>query len=250
MIELSESEKEEITNNALKEALRKKIAKHEQELEIERRKEYERKMLTAWTGKQYFEYIQQRSLAIFKKPLIQDSDNLKTIKLLCTYFANDEYFEKCGFNLKKGLYVYGNIGCGKTYLMKLFKLNQRRSYQIFSTRNICDQYQEIGVSCLQEFSNPVYYIAKSLESFNQTNMGRCFDDLGAESMNRTHWGNRTIPMREILCYIYEKSNPYFFFHVTSNIPPDKLSGIYGERTYSRMKEMFNFINLNGGDRRK
>lgn len=247
---LSDIEREQVIQDALKAANDKKKMELDVIAKEERRKEYEKYFLDSWDARKYFDYIKLRSNNILKKELILDKFNTKIIKLLCTYFANDKFFEEQGYSLKKGLYIYGPVGTGKTFIMKLFSKNQKRTYQIFSSRHICDLYQEIGSSCLHEYSNPVYWVANQIDTFNQKEFGRCFDDMGAESLNRSHWGNRIIPMREIICYIYEKQSSFFYFHITSNLPPESISQIYGERTYSRMKEMFNFIKLDGIDKRK
>ncbi|MGH2642339.1 MAG: hypothetical protein ACRDE2_00195 [Chitinophagaceae bacterium] len=247
---LSQEEKEIIVNNALRRANEERKIKNEREEMRIQQQEFENDRLSPWTSKRYFEFIKTESVRRFNKELILDEFNCNTIKRLCTYFCEDKFFEKKGCSLKKGLYVYGNIGCGKTFLMNLFRINKKRCYRVFSTRRICDDYQQIGAPVLQEFSDPLFYVSKTLETFNHTEFGRCFDDLGGESIGRSYWGNRTIPMREIICYIYEKSYPFFYYHITSNLAPTELEAIYGARTYSRMKEMFNFIKLTGNDRRQ
>src|SRR6476620_3443243 len=49
-----------------------------------------------------------------KGPFALDEENLKVYQLLALYFSNDPRFEAEGYSLRKGIYLFGEIGCGKT----------------------------------------------------------------------------------------------------------------------------------------
>ena len=57
-------------------------------------------------------------------------------------------------------------------------------------------------------------------------------------------------MREIIQNIYDRQTPYFWYHLTMNLNQKQIATVYGERVLSRMKEMFNFFEIKGQDRRQ
>ena len=71
--------------------------------------------------------------------------------------------------------------------------------------------------------------------------GWMFDDLGAES-NMKHYGHEENVMADIITSLYDKGHKGRV-HITSNLAPNQLIERYGERTASRMMEMFNFIHV-------
>lgn len=244
-IELTEEEK----YKALEAALLKKINDEKARFDLNMKKEYERKMLSRWSASEYFDFIKARCKTDLNKELVIDKNNENVIKLLCTYFTGDKFFESKGFSLNKGIYLYGKIGSGKTFLMNVFSVNQLRCYYSFSVRKISNLFDAEGIEAINQFSKPNYYPVTGIRTFNHSEFGRCFDDLGSESLNRNHWGNKINPMQDILYSIYESNIPRYYFHVTSNLGYDEIKQNYGERLASRMKEMFNFIKLSGNDRR-
>lgn len=247
--ELTDTEKQEIIDKALADASAKKKARYEQEVKAQREKEYAQMMLNPWSAEQYRTYIDNRSIYIKKAPYIVDNNNKEAVADLCLYFANDPHFETNGRSLKKGILLSGNIGCGKTYLLKLFSINQRKNFVINPVHTLCDLAEEIGSPIYYEYSNPQFNMPIKTETFRQNEWGRLFDDLGSENKDKNKYEERARAMREIISIIYEKNIPYHWFHVTTNLTLAQIKLVYGERVSSRMKDMFNFIELKGGDRR-
>ncbi|HTB32825.1 MAG TPA: AAA family ATPase [Bacteroidia bacterium] len=173
-----------------------------------------------------------------------DENNDEVIKMLSAYFANDVFFETLGpgFSLEKGLFISGNIGCGKTMLMTLLKENYKCNYWIKNCREIVSNYAREGEISLQR------YLVE--ERFNPRKYNRCFDDLGTEP-DKKYYGSDMNVMLEILLKRYEKGE-YYRTHVTTNLTATELKERYGPRLTSRFKEMFNFINFpsTATDRRK
>lgn len=75
-------------------------------------------------------------------------------------------------------------------------------------------------------------------------------DVGTEQMETLYMGNRIPVIRTILEYRGDRSDMITF--VTSNlaIGSKKLGEYYGDRVESRLREMFNYIEIRGIDRRK
>ncbi len=152
--------------------------------------------------------------------LIQDKD------------ASREY----NLSLSKGLLLTGNIGTGKTSLMKLLSVFPGTKPFLFaSSRSIVHAFRQEGYEILEQYTR-----------FSQN---ICFDDLGLEE-NHKYYGNETNVMAEILLDRYEKfKNLGILTMATTNLNATELEEIYGNRVRSRLREMFNQISLVGSDKR-
>jgi len=146
------------------------------------------------------------------------TDN-RVISLLCYYFANDKRFEKHGYSLSKGILLYGNIGCGKTTLMRFFQ--KVRYFQMRSVKDVAAAFAENGHGALAEYRKGVF----------------CFDDYGIESEQK-HYGVALNAMQDIILSRYDYR---LITHLTTNINADDMREMYGERVTSRLREMCNII---------
>jgi hypothetical protein len=171
-------------------------------------------------------------------PFILDDNNRTIYEQLCQYFTNDEAFELSGeYKLSKGILLRGPIGCGKTSLMQMFKVNSFRPFEVFSCRVIADNYSKNGPDALYHFSS--LQAAYSHQNFGHKEIGICYDDLGTES-SKKNFGNEVNVMQDILYKLYDQKN-FGFFHCTTNLGSDNIEEIYGDRVISRIYEMYNVI---------
>jgi len=181
---------------------------------------------------------------------VVDDNNREIFETLCMYFSNDQAFELQGedFSFKKGIMLYGPVGCGKTSLMKMFAINSFRPFAVSSCRSIADDYAIEGATSLYKYSDlqPVFPDL----NFGIPSIGRCFDDLGTED-NKTNFGNKVNVMQDVLYKIYD-NNLIGNFHMTTNIIGDEIEAAYGQRIRSRMREMFNVLSFSNSspDRRR
>jgi hypothetical protein len=188
------------------------------------------------------------SIAVNAAAMLQDDffvdDCIKpTMKALCLYFANDIRFETEGFGkLKKGIMLVGNVGVGKTLLMKAFKDNPKRYYNVRSTSSIVDGYCKGGVELIEDY-------CRGQVSYKPP-LAYCFDDLGVETLPAKFMGNSENVMEKIILHRYEQNIPFFYTHFTTNLDGDQIESNYGTRIRSRLREMCNFIEVGGEDRRK
>lgn len=178
---------------------------------------------------------------------ILDDHNAEQFEILCKYFLGDPTGP---LNLKKGLALAGNVGCGKTTMMEFFQFNQTQSYIIKSVREIAGLYSKDGYPAIARYNELIKFSDIHL-SYGQTELGVCFDDLGTEDVKK-NFGNESNVMAEILLNRYDKTILKGKTHITTNLTGEEIEQAYGTRVRSRMKEMFNLVAFppKAEDRRK
>lgn len=136
--------------------------------------------------------------ASMKNIYTDDKNRLETIKWLTTFIKKYENNEKC-----KGLYLTGNFGCGKTYLVAAaFNELAKKGKKVAII-----YYPEFLRSLKESFSDDFKTI------FNKVKKAELLllDDIGAEAT--TNW-NRDEILGTILQYRMQENLPTFF---TSNL---------------------------------
>lgn len=234
----------ELTKEELDEAIYK--AKKAKNTRLEReaylRKLTEPVSYPSFNAEQFFKIIEKKAFATIPG-FVMDNETKGIIETLCLYFTSDEGFEMLNedYSLNKGICLYGNIGVGKTTLMRLFCENQLSSYVVLNCSTIADDYAKNGVNEFDLYEGLYRSNGTIGRVFGHTDLGICFDDLGSESLSK-NFGNERNVMQEILTRRY---NNIFHLqnktHITTNQTPDELERMYGLRIRNRMKEMFNVI---------
>lgn len=154
-----------------------------------------------------------------------------------------------GFSSDRGCLLGGCVGNGKTTRLKLVARTLYVAY--IDARTISgelagrlpsdDRFRDL---CnLQQFGNiygDKWHLAHDL----------IIDDLGTESATQSSYGNRSDVMATIIDARYDEWRYRGWrTYIATNLGSDTLRKVYGERTYSRLREMCEFIRLQGGDRR-
>ena len=179
-----------------------------------------------------------------------DDNNRKLYEEACRYFAADE---TCSWDLNKGLYLYGDVGVGKTLFFKIFHhlmgapgINSINKFSILTVNDIVDGYSVQGPAYWIKSginSVPGGYYAKPIHIF--------IDDIGQNARSASYFGNSIDVISELIQRrYYAHTDSYVLTHASSNIDPSKFKPTFGEFTSSRMREMFNVILFQGKDRRK
>lgn len=190
---------------------------------------------------------------LLNQGLTVDDYNRQLVEALVLYFAGDERAEHWGghnISLKKGIMLTGNIGCGKTFLMNLLRINPTGAYLMKSCRDIADEYKTHGVEGIQKYSS-----LRQVSSRNPMNgsdqFGWCFDDLGTEDTS-ANFGNRANVMEQVILSAYDRVETRGRIHLTTNLTASEIEAKYGSRVRSRMREMFNIVSFpsNAVDRRQ
>lgn len=255
-IELTEEETKEALNFA---RMRKARAQEEAD-NVHKRKIMIKAHKEQWTYEQLQLHVRQR---IKQLPFrfVLDEHNNQVFHLLLQYFSNSPAFEENVYNdmfgisrtfsLKKGILLYSKErGTGKSVLMSLFAQNRKNCFVNVSTKKISSFFEQSGDEIIARFSRP--WVTETLpQFFFQSPVGICFDDLGDEEI-KSHYGNKENVMARILSTVYdecEEKNLFHYFHATTNLSGNELEQQYDKRVRSRLREMFNWIEVGGKDRR-
>lgn len=162
------------------------------------------------------------------------------------------------YDPKKGLWLYGNIGTGKSTMLKIirsfcrgvrtyysesYKLDMPYSFRITNAIDVCSSFSKGGYAGIDEFIN-----------------GQCqaFDEVGSESIPTGYYGTAENVFQYILQRRYDLRNDIdLITHVSTNISPrdpntgqNQIIERYGERIWDRCREMFNFVGFMGATWRK
>jgi len=145
----------------------------------------------------------------------------------------------------KGLWLYGNIGTGKSTMLRIVKEfckmvrppgNNGRiySFAIVNAVDICARFSARGFPGIED------YIGSSRLAI---------DELGSEVIPTGYYGTPLNVIQHLLQGRYDRKHSSFT-HVTTNISLKQISSMYSPRIYDRCKEMFNFVEFKGKTFRK
>lgn len=177
------------------------------------------------------------------REFILDDWNRDIFYNLCAYFTGNDGV----FDLKKGIMLCGNIGVGKTEMMKLFCTNPHQSFGFTSCRNIVNEFINSSSDDIKQdqiHTHSQTRKAAKPHRYSQDYLGTCFDDLGTEQIPAVHYGNRKNVMSEILLNRYDNRLPFNMTHITTNLTQEKILDTYGDRLVDRMAQMFNIVSFN------
>lgn len=249
-VELTEDE----LSSIIREAKQKKAAILEHKRQEEQRNNIAHFYRSDWDTETFADFIKYKMI---RYGFILDDTNRKYVNALTFYFNRDQRFNDCVLNslslkmdLNKGLFIFGTVGVGKTKLVELFKNNKRCCYKMISCRKVVSEYVKHGHEVIEPMSHSIHPFIKNIDNFFQDTEGICFDDLGTESESANNYGNKKNVFEQILLDRYDNGLPYHETHITSNLSPEMIKERYGDRVVSRMREMFNIIELKGSDRRR
>ena len=181
--------------------------------------------------------------ASFKNVYKDDSSRLETIKYLKKFYDDYKKGEKV-----KGLYLYGNFGCGKTYLVSaLFNELAKKG-----TKSTIIYFPEFLRSLKASFGNVDDNYEERFDAVKEANL-LLLDDIGAEKLS--DWARDEV-LGVILQYRMEEHLPTFF---TSNLSLNDLEKhlhtgsfedeINARRIIERIKCLTESLEMNSINRR-
>lgn len=187
-----------------------------------------------WTAKNFYNLMAWTSDKVYGKKLIVNESTTPLIKAICFFLSEDERFEtELGFSHTKGLLIRGVSGLGKTHLVKCVEANERNPVLIQSMIEITDQVKSEGEYSLNMAGKQVLYL----------------DDVGTEESPVKHYGTNINWFKDFLELYYSKSKPFRNLMISTNLSFQQIEDKYGFRVRSRMKDMFNVVDVTGKDLR-
>lgn len=186
-----------------------------------------------------------------ERKFVLTKENKAVIKSLVPYFCNQP-----GYDLKlyKGIYIMGPPGTGKTTLMKAFSkwpLTVNK-FRIANCRDIQKEAGEHGFKALEKYSKKSFLYKSGNYSRDNGYIIYCFDDFGAEKLTNFYKAEINVMEEIIQDRWIEMEETGMITHATSNLKGEgqNVKEFYGIRAYDRLRQMFNFIELNGPSHRK
>lgn len=192
-----------------------------------------------WTAKRMYHHMAWVSENQYGKKLIVKDDKkgldfTKFITALCFFVSRDERFEtELGYSLNKGLLIRGISGLGKTHLVKCLEQNALNPILILSMLNIADEIKDNGEYLINYGNNKIIYL----------------DDVGTEEPTINHYGTKINFFKNFIESVYLKTQIFNHLMFSTNNNANELQEKYGFRVRSRMKDMFNVIDVTGKDMR-
>lgn len=169
---------------------------------------------------------------------VVDDFNRDIIYQMWLYVKGDE---ECRWNIHKGIYLGGKVGCGKTLLMQAFceilHLVSGRTVEMIPATQLYQRIIDDGINSLAK--RPLF-----------------IDELGREQLEINAFGNKMRPINELMALRYNSGARTFF---TSNFKISTLSkGFnekgeaigYGQYIGERIMEMTNIVEMPGESRRE
>lgn len=192
--------------------------------------------ITPKKAEELFVKIAEKTPPLMGEKFILDEINHEIISQLILYFINNEGFRG---DLRKGLFIHGEPGSGKTFAMRVFgkfcQIIGNKTFRSLTPIEIQYGYQSQGSDFILRYKKGNLLI----------------DDLMESPQECAHYGAKSFPIKDLLYLRYDEFvNRGVITHITTNLGGKGVSDNYGDRIRSRFTEIFNDIILTGKDRRK
>lgn len=201
----------------------------EKELSIHKSEELKK----IWTARFVYRLMAWTSKNVYGKDLIVNEDNKKLITAVCFFVSRDERFEtELKYSFDKGLLIRGISGLGKTHVVKCIEKNELNPILSLSMIDITEEIQEFGGYKIAMGANKILYL----------------DDVGTEEPTVIHFGTKVKFFKNLIEKIYHR-RAYSNSIISTNLNFKDIGERYGFRVESRMREMYNVIDITGKDMR-
>lgn len=144
------------------------------------------------------------------------------------------------FNPRKGLWIYGNIGTGKSTIMKAILEFMQKYWLIDCGERICTNWMSAPAFCGN-------YADFGFSAFDEIPTG--IDELGTESMPTNYRGNKLNVIAYIISSMSERCNGVPMI-ITTNLSFSDVKNCYGARAVDRIGVLFNLVEMKGDSWRK
>jgi DNA replication protein DnaC len=204
-------------------------AREEKRRQAEEQRE---QLLSTWKAKTFYNLIKFHFMQL-RGEFIRNEHNDTFIKAICYFLSSDPRFETdLNFSFNKGLMIIGESGTGKTEVIRAVANNPLWPIIIHSIIDIVFTVKQIG------------------ECEINTDQLLMIDDIGTETEALNHYGTKINWFKDFIETYYLKYRSYNGLIITTNLGGAQIEARYGYRVRSRLREMFNVIELTGKDLRK
>ena len=155
--------------------------------------------------------------------------------------------QSCKLDQRKGLWIYGNVGTGKSTLLRALRAfdlvtggNDDRSgrpcggFRIEAASTVANRFVTDGLGGIAGCCNGALTCA--------------FDEVGREPLPVRYYGTEVNVMQYVFQMRYDFRHSSRT-HVTTNMLPEEIPFRYGDYIADRVNEMFNVIELRGESKR-
>lgn len=156
-----------------------------------------------------------------------------------------DYCNKLKLDYSKGLYLYGNLGLGKSLILQA--LRQYRNGVVVRHESMKDDYRLKGIwlKSASELAN-IYSTdgQPAIIQYASDEINLIIDELGREPEPAKYFGTEMNVLQFLLQlrYDYRRS---CVTHITTNLELEAVADKYGAFIADRFLEMFNFIEFKG-----
>ncbi len=178
----------------------------------------------------YMEYLEELSEVLSKRgdSLVVNETNKRVLGQIVLWYALDKRFKG---DLRKGLMIRGNVGTGKTVIVKalkeLIKSKEGKNACFLHSTELQDLYVKDDQEGIQRAKLRDYTI---------------IDDVGVESTESKLYGNVKEPFNDVFDYRYRNDK---IMIITTNLTPSEIEDTYGARIIDRFRECMNDLVLDG-----
>lgn len=230
--ELSADEKNDILTKAANRKIWHQQDQRERELRIEKIRQKMEHVKTTWTSNEFMRIIRTHYTAKHGQ-FIELETQQNYFKALSYFLSGDPHFEnELGYSFKKGLMIIGESGLGKTETLKAIKANPLKPLRMVSMIEVASHVRETG-SCDLPLDRIIV-----------------LDDLGCEPVPIKYFGTDIRWFSDFIEERYIMQETFTNLIITTNYGGEQIQELYGYRVRSRLREMFNVIELTGKDLRK
>ena len=173
---------------------------------------------------------------------LYDDDNSPVLRKI---FAYIERKQADGIDLSKGICLMGPTGTGKSVIMKT--LAKIQGYAVDNIPSLPGYYSQKGFEIFDPFNKRYRTTISGEQVYNH----RMFNDIGREVIEAQYMGNKIDVVAQL---IYDRYELFQNYGIKTNFTTNYLTDLefinrYGVLNYGRIKEMCNFLELNGESRR-
>lgn len=196
----------------------------------------------------------RREASIFKAELdklcpsgeyVIDPDKRNLVNSVLAWVWKYDPWNICRLDYRKGLFLYGPVGTGKSTLLK----GLQKYMNSIKRRDILKDHR-IGFfwKSASELANS--YAGDGQEKLLQwcSDCNLLIDELGREPRPAKHYGTELNVIQFLLQLRYDHRMSDVT-HLTSNIRPEDVMPMYGDYISDRFREMFNIIHWGGESKR-